>query len=39
MNESQHESSSNENDIEIIDLDAQRPRRFSSIPVSSSDAH
>src|SRR5712691_3420824 len=30
MNESQHESSSDEKDIEIINLDAQRPRRFSS---------
>ena len=30
MNESQHESNSDENDSEIIDLDAQRPCRFSS---------
>jgi outer membrane protein assembly factor BamB len=29
MNESQHESNSDENDSEIIDLDAQRPRRFA----------
>lgn len=32
MNKSPHEGNNNENDVEIIDLDIQRPRIFASTP-------